>query len=255
MNAALVRGYVVCYHRVRSLLRQPLDPDVVADFEDFLSDVQGICRDITESCPPSQWARDQVGPVMAAGLGAATNYRNEVPNPTAALRVFGLSGNHALSGHAAWKMVLPYRWESIVPTQAIDDMRRMSGLRLRLPHDPSPVDLLEELTRPRGGSFSLQLGHWLVDYFRDHAGANTHYAETYQEKLGDLIEANAKGDLSNSICANAIHGRPSRADWEALVIGRLPQSWLELRAGYATARHFMEDYWAKWQERPAKEVA
>jgi hypothetical protein len=128
----------------------------------------------------------------------------------------------------------------------LETIARESGLRLKLPKDPGPVDVLEELTRPRNSGFCVQVGYWLVQYFQEHPSDGTPYAGLYRSSLAGLTALNVDGAIPHSITT---HARMAREDWEELLRGRSPQAWLESKAGYVAARQFVTDYWEKWQPK------
>lgn len=252
MSAAEVRGTVLAYQRIRALLNQPLTDHTRERFEAFLRSTEEACRLVTAHSAPARWARSIVGPVLAAGLGAAIYLRDDYTNPGGALRVFGLAGERALTSQAAWKLMQPYIWEPVVSEQVLGEIRRHSDLQLhRLPRDPSPVDVLEELTRPRSGGFPVQVSHWLAEYFRE---SQTPYSVAYANILADLVAANDRGDFEVAQRASLVHGRFTREEWAELIRGRVPQSRLEVRASYLVVRQFLADYWAKWNPQ-AKRLA
>ena len=243
MNAAEVRAAVRAYHRIQDVL----DADGATGYLGaFQSWVESACRDVTEAAPTSQWARGMVGPVLAAGMGA-TVYAREVHSPMGMLRIFGVVGNYPITSQAAWKLMAPYCWEPVLSERSIDNIRRQSGLRLnKLPLDPSPVDALEELTRFHSGEFSRQMAKWLSEYFQEHCLDNTPYGEEYCSALHNLSVLNDRGEMAKF--RSLVHGQFTREEWGELIRGRLPQSRLELRAGYIVTKKFLVDYWERWNQ-------
>jgi hypothetical protein len=130
-----------------------------------------------------------------------------------------------------------------VSEQALADIRRQAGLPLKLSADPTPVDVLYELTRPRSGGFPSQLAFWLAEYFRDHAAADNQYAKIYRDSLDSLTASSGDGAMAQIAGPQLLSGKLSKQDWESLIHGRVPLARLELRAGYAAARKFLADYW------------
>ena len=240
MTAAEVRAAVRAYHRIQDVL----DADVTGHLETFLKWVEGACHAVTETAPTSQWARDMVGPVLAAGMGAAV-FAREVRSPMGMLRIFGVTGSYPLSSQAAWKLMAPYCWEPVLSVRSINQIRVKSGLLLnKLPADPSPVDALEELTRFHSKEFARQMAHWLSEYFQEHGLANTPYGEEYRTALHNLFALNDRGDMAQF--RSLIHGQFTREEWAELIRGRQPQSRIEWRAGYITTKKFLVDYWERW---------
>ncbi len=248
ISAAEVRGLTLAHYQITALLKQPLPADAKAILQDLLVRIEEDCFVVSDNSSPSRWARSIVGSVLAAALGAATYMRDDTPTRISALRIFGLAGDRALSGQAAWKLMQPYVLVPTISDHEVLAIRRLSGLRLKLPEFPSTVDVLEELTRPRGGGFPLQITAWLIDFFRTHASDDTVYARQYQTALADMINFHKYCD-TEQVNTRHIHGRPSRADWEALVAGRTPLSWLEERAATTVTRQFIGDYWDHWHAK------
>ncbi len=158
MTAAETRAAVLAYHRLRHLLTQPLDAALRQRIVEMSASIEEACQGTTNRSAPSRWARQQVGPVLAAGLGASAWMRSEVPSAVAALRIFGLAGERSLSPLKASKIMQPYLWEPALSDSTVAEIRRRCGLRLqRLPANPSPIDLLVELTRPRSDGVSSRM--------------------------------------------------------------------------------------------------
>ncbi len=253
MTVSEVRGTVLAYHRIRALLNQPqpLTDDTKARFNAFLRTAEDACRAVTGNSVPARWARSMVGAVLAAGLGAAVNYwRDDIPTPSSALRVFGLIGERPLTAAAAWKLMQPYVWEPALGEQTLAEIGRKASLRLhKLPPDPSPVDVLVDLTRPRSDSFSVQMSLWLAEYFRQECDAATTYGVLYRSTLAELLAHNRTGEMALLTGPAMVHGRPTREDWEDLIHGRIPRDRLALRAGYLVVRQFLTDYWEQWHKQ------
>ena len=250
MNACEIRAAVRAYHRIQDVL----DADVTGHLSTFLKWVEGACGSVTSTSETSHWARDMVGPVLAAGMGAAV-YAREVHSPMGMLRIFGVTGNYPLTSQAAWKLMAPYCWEPVLSERSLDNIRRLSGLRLnKLSAEPSPVDALEELTRFHSGEFSRQMAKWLSEYFQEHAGVadDTPYADEYRSTIANLSAMNDRGELAQS--TGMVHGAFTRDEWAELIHGRLPPSRIELRAGYIVTKKFLVEYWERWnvqKEPPA----
>jgi hypothetical protein len=245
MTAAEVRAAVRAYHRIQDVL----DADVAGHLETFLKWVEGACQAVTETSPTSRWARDMVGPVLAAGMGAAV-FAREVRSPMGMLRIFGVIGNYPLTSQAAWRLMAPYCWEPVLSVRSLDQIRVKSGLRFnKLPADPGPVDVLEELTRFHSGEFSRQMAKWLAEYFQRHAGVadDTLYADKYRSTIANLSVMNDRGEMAQF--TSLIHGPFTREEWGELIRGRLPQSRLELRAGYIVTKKFLVEYWERWNRQ------
>ena len=248
MTAHEVRAAVRAYHRIQDVL----DADVTGHLETFLKWVEGACQAVTETSPTSRWARDMVGPVLAAGMGAAV-FARDVRSPMGMLRIFGVTGNYPLTSQAAWKLMAPYCWQPVLDEREITAIRRQSGLRLnKLPADPSPIEVLEELTRFHCGDFSRQMSRWLCEYFQEHGLADTPYGEEYRSTTANLSVMNDRGEMAQF--TSLVHGPFTREEWGELIRGRLPQSRLELRAGYIVTKKFLVEYWERWNthvESPA----
>jgi hypothetical protein len=243
MNACEVRAVVRAYYHIQNLL----DADTQGHLGAFLQWAESACWEATEASGPSRWARDIVGPVLAAGLGAAS-YAREVTNPGGMLRIFGLIGDHALPSLSAWGIMQPYCLNHVVCEEALANIRRQTGLRLnKLPADPSPLDLLEELTRPRSSELCTQVAHWIAEYFRDHALDDTLYSETYRSSLAGLDGLNERGEMAQLVGLPSImHGKFTRKEWAEIICGRVPRARVEMRAGYLTTRKFLIEYWERW---------
>lgn len=261
MTAPEVRTTVLAYHRIQDLLTEPLPSTTRERFQGFLEETEKVCHDVSATSIPSRWARAMVGPVLAAGLGATIYMREDVASPSAALRSFGLSGDRALSNQAAWNILQPYRGESVLSEKSLAAIRRVTGMKMqRLAADPGPVDVLLELTRMRAGNFAAKMTHWLTEYFRTHADADTPYGNLYRSTLHELSDYNRQGEMAHMVDSVLDHTRYHRQDWEALVHGRMPQARLEMRAGFIVTKHFIADYWARWnpevpeRRRPPKET-
>ncbi len=255
MSPSETRATVTAYHRVQSLLNQPLPDDVKDGFREYLAYAETACLNATRNSAPARWARSIVSPVLAAGVGAALPYwRDDPANAGAALRMFGLTGERSLTSQAAWKLMQPYIWEPVVSEQVLATIRRKTALRLnRLPPDPAPADVLIELTRSRTGGFPVQMSHWLAEYFREHRQDEGPYCEVYRRTLVDLSVQNQRGELVQYTGPGSVHGRYTREEWEELIRGRVPESRLEVRAAYLVVKQFIAEYWAKWN--PQKTLA
>lgn len=246
MTAAEIRATVLAYYRVRNLLSQSLTREDRAVFEDFLERAEEACRAASQASAPTRWARAHVGPVLAAGIGATR--MGEETTPVSALRMFGLAGEHALTAQAAWKMIQPYVWEPAVSAEVVAEVRRKTGFRMaKLSATPAPVDVLEELTRPRGCPFAVQVSHWLAEYFREHASDDDLYAGAYRSTWASLTSRNEQREMAQ--LTGSIHGHMERQDWLDLMHGKLPRFHVETRAAYIVVRRFITDYWAQWAER------
>ncbi len=252
LSAAKVRGLAFCYYRVRELSNQPLPDEVKEHFCDFLASTHEALYEVTENVQASRWARAIVGSVLAAAMGAAVYLRAQHCTTHATLRFYGLTGSHGMTSQTAWKLVQPYVWEPVLTAGAVADITRQSGLVLHLPKDPSAVDVLVELTRPRGAGFPGQVGHWLVEFFRENHDEQNRYAEIYRNNLVAIQDLNERGELMAR--SNGLRGPMEREDWEQVIKGRLPRPWVEVRAGYAAARAFVEDYWKQWNPRRAEKA-
>jgi hypothetical protein len=249
MSAAQVRGTALAYYRLKDLLIQPLTTDTRNNFTGFLRWAEEACRVVTDSSIPARWACEAVGPVLGASVGAAAWMRGEVANPGAALRIFGLAGDRALSPQSAWALIQPYLHEPTLSEQSLTRIRQQAGVRLKLSVAPTAVDVLVEMTRPRGGAFPVQVSHWLSDYFREHSGDDTHFAALYRTTLDDLSSINARGELAQFTGSASISGTPTAEEWESMIHGRVPKSRLEARAGFKVARQFILDYWELWNKK------
>ena len=247
LSAPEVRGITLLYHEILRLLLQPLPAATRITLEEFCVEIVETCRETTNNSEAARWARSIVGPVLAAAIGSVTYMRENARNPTQALRIFGLTGNHALSDICAWALVEPYIEYAVVPPEAIDKIGAAAELRLKLPSDPSPTDVLVELTRQRRTRFGSQVAHWLVEYFRTHKDEDGPYAGYYRDDLVNLRILNEHGDLANISKVTLIRGPVEREDWEALVRGRLSDARLEIRAATSVTRKFIVEYWHRWQ--------
>jgi hypothetical protein len=258
MTASEIRATTLCYFRIRGLLDQPL-PDPVRDmFNDFLQSTAATCHAITENSGPSRWARGIVGPVLAAAMSAAIWMREDVHSQVGALRIFGIAGERQMSTQKAWQLVRPYLSETVLSDSAIEEICQQVSMRLNLPRDPTPIDLLEELTRRRSGHFPIEVSHWLNEHFREHPDSQDAYARVYRRTLDDMTVLNARGGMEKSIAAHWHSGVPSRQDWEEIVCGRMPLRWVEQRAANAAVRQFIVDYYDHWnagRDKPSINVA
>ena len=248
MSMAEIRGVTLSYFRIRELLDQPLPDDVREIFHDFMQSTAAACHLVTEGSAPARWCRSIVGPVLAAAVGSAIWMREEVSGSVGALRIFGLAGDRPLPNHASWRLVQPYLQEPALSRQALSEIRRLSRIRLNLPADPTPVDVLEELTRRRAGQFPVEVSHWLNAHFRDHMEDHNPYTDLYRRTLEDMAVLNEHGGMASSIGAYWAIGVPTREDWGCIVRGQMPQHWLQIRAANAAVRQFLADYYDKWQE-------
>lgn len=242
MTAAEIRGATLAYHQIRDLLKQPLTTDARAHLADFLLSIEDQCQAITSASAPARWARKIVGPVLAAAVGASTWMRDDVPTVVAALRIFGLHGDTPLSNEAAWSLMRTHLSDTVLSEQTVTQVAFSTGLLLKLPASPTPAQVLEELTRTRSGGFPSQVSRWLADYFRDHAEEDNPFSDVYRTTLAELSASGVSGEVITHVG----HERLTSEDWECLIHSRLPQSRLELRAGYAAARRFIAEYWEKW---------
>ena len=169
MTNSEVRATAVAYYQIRELLNHPLPEKTRDTFNTFLQTVAEDCFTVSDTSAPSRWARGVVGPVLAAALGAAVYMRDDVPSPHAALRIFGLAGDRPLSSQSAWRLIQGYRDAPCLTDEMITEIGQKIGIRLRLPPDPTIVDVLDDITRPRSGKFPVQVAHWLSQYFRESA--------------------------------------------------------------------------------------
>jgi hypothetical protein len=253
MTATEARAAVLAYHSLVALLGKPLPPHVEADLTRLRERIQDDCFHLTNTSAPARWARSQVGPVLAAALGAAT-WMGDLRTAVSALRVFGLAGEHALTGAQAWRLMRPYLHEPALAAQTLAEIRRRSGLRLhRLPEHPSPAETLVELTRPRSDPFATKVARWLAEYWATNGQVQadqTAYAGHYRRHLAELDRLNRRGELMQ--LTGAAHGALSREEWEGLIRGQLPAARLALRAGFLTTRDLVAEYWQRWQERPGR---
>jgi hypothetical protein len=246
MTAMEIRSAVSAYYRIRECLNHPQSPEYAARLGELLADIERDCEAATEVALAPRWAKATVGPVLAAGVGAATWMRGALDNAGAALRVFGLTGERALSPASAWGLVRPFCLEPVLSEQSLAAIHRRTGMRLRLPTNPSPLDALDALTKPRNGEFAVKAAHWLAEYFRDHAGADTPFATLYRESLANLEATNATGEMAMMAGPNGLNDRPTREEWESIIHGRVPHARLEVRAGYIVATRFVKEYWERW---------
>ena len=245
LTAAEVRASALAYHQLEILLKHPLTPESRAAFEHLKTHIEGLCEEVSGTCSPSRWARDCVGPVLAAALGAATYMREDIRTPTGALRVFGLSGSHTPTNAEAWRLAKAYLQCPVVPPTAIAELSAKMGVRLHLNANPSPAELLTELSRPRASHFAMQVSQWLIAWFRLHSADDTNWGRIYREELVDLQRMNARRGFADGIKLPMI--RLEKGDWEELIAGRLPERMLEYRAALVVTRRFLVEYWHQWQ--------
>jgi hypothetical protein len=247
MNPPEIRAMISAYYRIREL-PDPLPNFANKAFAGFLLATEEACLDISDRSPQSRWARVHIGSVLSAALGAAA-WMQDAATGVAALRMFCLAGSRALPPVDAWDLMRDYGLLD-KPTLSKEDVQTIaseSGLRLKLGPDPSPGDVLVELTRSRAGEFSSQVGHWIAAYFRNHATEDGAFLGSYRSTLRGLVEANERGELLRH--AGLEHtGHLSREEWAALISGKIPLARLESRASYEATRQFLVAYWKQWQE-------
>jgi len=245
MTAPEVRAVAIFYFRTRetlSRLEQPLQPELLTPLTDLLHSIEQSCATLTEGSAPAKWAKEMVGPVLAAAVGAAAWMRRDVPSALAAQRIFGLAGSQALSSNAAWKLVRPYLHEPLLSERTLADLAVKTGLELK-PKDNSPVEVIIELTRPRSAGFATDVGRWIKEYFRENGDAITPYGVLYRRVVEEMATQNEQTYSATS----TVHGEVTREDWQVLVNGKVPRKWVEHRAAYSVTRQFIADYWDKWQ--------
>lgn len=250
MSAAEVRGSVIAYYKLREALNQAAPVRFESRITKAMERIDHACQAITNGSGPAHWAARVIGPVLAAGAGAAT-WLGDVKTAATALRVFGLAGDHALTSQEAWAIVRPYQHEPILSERSLDDIRQKTWIRLKLPEAPGPADVLVELTRQRSGHFAAQVGAWISEYFRGQAvtskSANP-FCDLYWETIRTLQRMNDCGELLQANATSGLTPKMTPEDWADVLRGRLPQNRLESRAGHAVARQFITEYWQHWQD-------
>jgi hypothetical protein len=234
LNTSEVRGAVITYHSIRDLLdHQALDKTTRQHLSQAMNHIESACWQVTNHSDPARWARKIVGPVLSAALGASGWMGGRIPSALSALQMFGLEGPKPLSAQQAWDLLKPYAKQQTIPHHVIEKIQKESGLKFKLAENPSPADVLLELTRSRSGDFAVRVGRWIADHFRANANADNIYAEAYRTALAQLHTANQNGELEHSSTLSLSH----RLDREAI----------EKRASYTAVVKFIVDYWERWQ--------
>ena len=237
MTARHVRASVRAYFRLREIVRDPDIGERAIPLEEAMAWIERDCYDVTSTASPSRWAREQVGSVLAAGMGSVVTFMRGVNTPINALRIFGLTGTRPPTNQQAW---------TIMDGRPINDtmlaeVEQQAGVNLRLPANPTKAEILNELARPHSNLFGVELAYRLAERFRDHR------EEPYRKALAGLVAANDRGEMAASIPSSLGHDRLSLEDWQEIVDGRIPLAKLEIRAGFIVARKFVEEYWEAWR--------
>lgn len=244
-----VRAVVTAYQRATALLPSTQYPSGIQDdLNSFLCRCTDFCQEISGHSDPGRWARTIIGPVLAAGMGATVDLR-ETRGAMGVLRAFGLAGERRLFDHEAWLTVRPYAHEQVLSAETIADVTRRTGLRLtRLPPNPGPADLLEELTRPRCLSFVLQMTRWLGEHFRPRGGCgcHDHFSQAYHQRRVELGRMNEALELAPITGARVLTGhRMTRSDWVHMLAGRVPDHRLDESASLSVTKEFLLEYWQR----------
>lgn len=245
-----VRAIVRSYMKLRELQESNAFPaSYASQIEKYCAMVEEDMRSVTSTSANSRWARDIVGPVLAAGMGAVTAMRDQVKTATAALRIFGLAGTHPMSNAAAWRMMAQYgKW--ISPKEA-EEIQKQTGIKLD-PRNLSLPAVLQDLTRVRSIDFGLQMAYWLGCYFARGVPKDNEYTDYFRGVIGDLVTTNERGQME--ISPEVFGTRPFlAAEWEEVMQGRLPFQRLEVRASLLTTRKFVVDYWERHQVKQTYE--
>lgn len=245
MTRAEVRGSVLAYYRIKEIENHPFPDPLKQVLAEFCCEVEKGCTDFVKRAAATRWACGHLGPVLSAAVAAAYPTAERHNYVTSVLKAFGLAGERSLSSPIAWRIMLPYVHEPVVSEQVVAKIARDTSLRLRPHTAPTPVELLAEMTRPRGGKFPVQVGKWLAEKIQEMP-IESHYGALYQKTLDEFTSLNATGENAQYISSH-VHGEMNREDWVEVLNGRIPRHRLEARASYATARQFISDYCELWR--------
>lgn len=209
------------------------------------------CAKIASRNRCGDWATEHIGPVLAAGMTATTDMRHYL-SERSMLRCFGIDTTPSLSPIEAWELVKPYRYEPVLAEDVIAQIFQTACLIPRnLAENPSPADVLSELTRPRSAEFLSQMARWIIRWFIRESWTEGHYYKLYQESLERQRKLNLPGQIEKNIVAAIKSAKSfSAEDWKCLLDGRLPESTLEFRAALSTTRQFLLDYYQLARKNP-----
>lgn len=249
MTSLETRAVVVAYFKVQHLLGGVYPPSLQLNLITVRDDLLSWCHVAAHHTSAGRWAAEHVGPVLSAAMGASTDMR-KIASAGDLLRCFGLSGgDRALSPKDAWRVVKAYTYEPVVSAYSLSQIAIAANTTLRkLPQEPSPTDVLMELTRLRSSPFLVQLSRWIADHIRHQVGGT--YGNLYRRTLDDLENLNNSGEMMHSAAHSIGGGRKlEREDWDSILAGRVPAFRLQERAAFASAKQFILDYYGRCKKK------